>query len=247
VTDDPGLLSWDRSPTPMDARGRWAVNVNVHGIGPRPARSLDLGEDQVWISVEQFEGLLDAAVGRRDVTLTFDDGNASDLEIALPRLQERGLTARFYPCAGLLGEPGRIDASGVRELHRAGMVIGSHGWTHRDWRSLDWGPSGATEVEEEMVRARRHLEHLTGSDVSEIAVPFGSYDRHVIRTLRQTGVTRMYTSDGGWARTGAWLQPRNSIRTDHGPDWPLCVMAQRPSLRRQARARVAGVAKRLRG
>jgi peptidoglycan/xylan/chitin deacetylase (PgdA/CDA1 family) len=232
--------------TDPGAGARWAVNVTVHGIGS-PFRPLDDGEDQIWISVEQFEGLLDAAVGRPDVTVTFDDGNLSDLEIGLPRLLERGLNARFYIPAGLLGEPGRLDDSGVRELHRAGMVIGSHGWAHRDWRSLDWSPRGGIEVGEEMVRARQHLGRLTGTDVSEVAVPFGSYDRHVVRILRRTGVTRMYTSDGGWARPSDWLQARTSIRADHGPDWPRRVMVDRPGPGRRARTRVAQAAKRLRG
>jgi peptidoglycan/xylan/chitin deacetylase (PgdA/CDA1 family) len=240
VTEDSGDL------TGTGVGARRAVNVTVHGIGS-PCRPLDDGEDQVWISVEQFEGLLDAAVGRPDVTVTFDDGNLSDLEIGLPRLQERGLKARFYIPAGLLGEPGRLDDSGVRELHRAGMVIGSHGWAHRDWRSLDWGPRGGIEVEEEMVRARQHLGRLTGTDVSEVAAPFGSYDRHVVGILRRTGVTRMYTSDGGWARPGDWLQARTSIRADDTPDWPRRVMVDRPGPGRRARTRVAQAAKRLRG
>jgi len=78
-------------------------------------------------------------------------------------------------------------------------------------------------------------------------VPFGSYDRHVLRNLRRTGVTRVYTSDGGWARSGTWLQARTSIRSEDGPDWPKQVMVDRPGLGRRARARVARVAKRLRG
>jgi peptidoglycan/xylan/chitin deacetylase (PgdA/CDA1 family) len=219
----------------------------VHGIGPRPSRPLEEGEDQVWISVEQFEGLLDTAIGRPDVTITFDDGNASDLEIGLPRLLERGLTARFFVCAGLLGDPGRLDDAGVKELHGAGMVIGSHGWSHRDWRSLDWGPRGGSDVHDELVRARRHLERLTGAEVSEVAVPFGSYDRHVVRGLRRTGASRIYTSDGGWARRGAWLQARTSIRGDDGPDWPRRIMLERPALRQRARSQVLRAAKRLRG
>jgi peptidoglycan/xylan/chitin deacetylase (PgdA/CDA1 family) len=247
VTHEEDAHGARRSSARAVATGRWAVNVTVHGIGSRPTRPLEDGEDKVWISVDQFEGLLDAAIERPDVTVTFDDGNRSDLEIGLPKLQERGLTGRFYVLAGLLGEPGRLDASDVRELHDAGMFIGSHGWAHRDWRTLDWGPAGAVEVEEEMVQARKHLERLTGSDVSEVAVPFGSYDRHVVRTLRRTGVTRVYTSDGGWARNGAWLQARTSIRADDGPDWPRQVMEDRPSAGRRARAGLTRLAKRLRG
>jgi peptidoglycan/xylan/chitin deacetylase (PgdA/CDA1 family) len=228
-------------------RGRSIVTVNVHGVGPRPARTLADGEDGVWISVDQFDALLDTAVGRPDVSLTFDDGNLSDLEIGLPRLLERGLTATFFVCAGLVGEPGRLDESGVRELHRAGMVVGSHGWAHRDWRRLDWGPRGATEVEEELLHARRRLERLVDAVVSEVAVPFGSYDRHVLRALRRTGATRVYTSDGGRSRADWWLQPRNSIRADHGPDWPRRVMTERRPLGQRARSVVVRSAKRVRG
>ena len=191
--------------------------------------------------------MLDAAVGRNEVTITFDDGNLSDLEIGLPRLLDRGLRARFYIPAGLLGEPGGLDEAGVRELHGAGMVIGSHGWAHRDWRTLDWSSPVDPEIHDEMVRARRHLEKLTGSEVSEVAVPFGSYDRHVLRGLRRTGVTRVYTSDGGWARDGAWLQARTSIRGADGPDWPQRVMVNRPPLGRRARSSAARLAKRWRG
>ena len=87
-----------------------AVGIDVDikaGIGPvientvRTARDLERlrplepDEDKTWVTVEQFEQVLDAAVGRPDVRITFDDGNASDVEIALPRLVDRGLTGEF--------------------------------------------------------------------------------------------------------------------------------------------------------
>jgi len=96
------------------------VNLTVHGIGPT-SRALDPGEDGTWLSVSQFELVLYAASGRTDVKITFDDGNASDLEVALPRLLERGLSAEFFVLAGRLGEPGRLTATDVRELVKAGM------------------------------------------------------------------------------------------------------------------------------
>jgi peptidoglycan/xylan/chitin deacetylase (PgdA/CDA1 family) len=248
VTDEDNaqLRAGRPGPSRHGTKGSRVVNVTVHGTGT-PARELDDDEHQIWITIEQFEGVLDAAIGRPDVSITFDDGTLSDLEIGLPRLLERGLKARFFVLAGLLGEPGRLDDSGVRELHAAGMVIGSHGWAHRDWRKLDWGPSGARVVQEEMVAARSRLGRLIGSEVSQVAVPFGSYDRHVIRSLRRTGVSRVYTSDGGWARTGAWLQPRTSIHAGDGPDWPQRVMLDRPRLAQRARSRLAQSVKRLRG
>jgi len=69
-----------------------AVILTVHGIGPT-SRSLDPGEDRTWVTLKQFEQVLDAAAGRPEVQITFDDGNASDIEIALPRLLQRGLSA----------------------------------------------------------------------------------------------------------------------------------------------------------
>ncbi len=217
------------------------VNLTVHGIGPA-AREFDPDEDATWVGTEQFEQMLDAVVGRPDVQITFDDGNWSDLEIALPRLLQRGLVAKFFVLAGLLGQPGRLDGSGVRELCRAGMSIGSHGWAHRDWRRLD-----AHEATEEIIEATRVLGEFAGKPVSTVAIPFGSYDRHVLRRLRQAKVTRAYTSDGGRARRGSWLQARNSLRRDMDAAWIRRVLNGTPPLPARARTLAARTLKRMRG
>jgi peptidoglycan/xylan/chitin deacetylase (PgdA/CDA1 family) len=220
---------------------RSVVNVTVHGIGTAN-RELDPGEDATWVSVEQFELLLDAAVGRPDVRITFDDGNASDVEIALPRLVERGLTAEFFVLAGRLDEPGRVDAAGVRELVGAGMAIGSHGWSHRDWRRLD-DRAAAQEIGD----AHRVLGEVAGRPVSTVAIPFGSYDRHVLRRLRQAKVARAYTSDGGRARPDSWLQTRNSLHHDVDDRWVQRVLVEPPGLRARARGAAARTIKQVRG
>src|SRR5262249_17646581 len=151
--------------------------LNVHGIGP-VTRPLEPGEDRVWVTVDQFEQALGAVAGRPDVRFTFDDGNASDVEIALPRLLEAKITAEFFVCAGLLGGPGRVDRDGVQELLAAGMHVGSHGWLHRDWRRVN-----ESEAQEEFVEAQRVISDLIGKPVTAAAIPFGSYDRHVLRRL----------------------------------------------------------------
>jgi peptidoglycan/xylan/chitin deacetylase (PgdA/CDA1 family) len=216
------------------------ANFTVHGIGAA-GRELAPGEDVTWVSVAQFEQLLDAVVGRPDVRITFDDGNVSDLEIGLPRLLECGLTAEFFVLAGQLGEPGRIDAAGVRELVRAGMAIGSHGWAHRDWRRMD-----TDAAQREIYDTLRVLTDLAGCRVSRVAIPFGSYDRHVLHRLRQAKVTRAYTSDGGRARPESWLQSRNSVRYDLDAGWICQVLDGAPALAR-VRGFAARTVKRVRG
>jgi peptidoglycan/xylan/chitin deacetylase (PgdA/CDA1 family) len=217
------------------------VILTVHGIGT-PVRTLEPGEDAAWVSISQFDMMLDAAVGRNDVRITFDDGNASDVEIALPRLLERGLAAQFFIAVGLLGEPGRLDKDGVRELLRAGMSIGSHGWAHRDWRRL-----APEQMDEELVDAPRVLEEIIGKPVSRVSIPYGSYDRHVLRRLRQAKVSRAYTSDSGRTRDGHWLQARNSLRCDLDAGWVRRVVHGAPSLPLRARHIAARTVKRIRG
>jgi peptidoglycan/xylan/chitin deacetylase (PgdA/CDA1 family) len=220
---------------------RYVVNITVHGIGP-PSRKLDAGEDQTWVSIAQFERVLDGVAERADVRLTFDDGNESDVEVALPRLVERGLTAEFFLLAGMLGKRGRVDQAGVRALLDAGMAIGSHGWSHRDWRGVD-----NAQARQELDDARRVLSDLTGRPVSRVAIPFGSYDRHVLRRLQAAGVTRAYTSDGGRARPDAWLQARTSLRHDMDVACITRVLDPDTSLTRRARGSAARAVKRLRG
>ena len=186
------------------------INLTFHGVGDHD-RQLDAGESAVWLARPEFLTVLDAATGRRDVRLTFDDGNISDLEHALPALRERGLRATFFVVAGRLGVPGFIDADGVRALSAAGMTIGCHGMRHRPWRSL-----GERMLREELLEARQVLEEIVGHPVLEAACPFGSYDRRVLRSLRRFGYQTVYTSDGGTAATHAWIQARTTIRPRDG-------------------------------
>ncbi|MEO3853622.1 polysaccharide deacetylase family protein [Acrocarpospora sp. B8E8] len=217
------------------------INLTVHGIGPAE-REFDPGEDRTWVNIAQFEQVLDAVVGRDDVRITFDDGNSSDVRIALPRLLDRGLTAEFFVLAGEFGKPGRVTEDDVRSLLKAGMRVSSHGWAHRDWRQID-----DKQAEEELTGAHQALSELTGQPVSRVAIPFGSYDRHVLRRLRQAGVTLAYTCDGGKATPGSWLQARTSLVCDLDANWIRRVLDDTASPALRARRLVARTVKRVRG
>jgi peptidoglycan/xylan/chitin deacetylase (PgdA/CDA1 family) len=184
-------------------------NLCFHGIGA-PDRELELDEERYWVGEEQFAELLDVAARYPRLCLTFDDGNASDVEIALPALQRRGLRASFFVIAGRIGTRGSLDAAAVRALADAGMTVGSHGLRHRPWRSLD-----AAAAHEELVDARAAVAAAAGAAVQEASCPFGAYDRRVLRRARDAGFTRVYTVDEAPARPDAWLQGRYTILSSH--------------------------------
>jgi peptidoglycan/xylan/chitin deacetylase (PgdA/CDA1 family) len=182
------------------------INLGFHGIGA-PGRELEPDEKQYWIDAALFGELLDTAIELPEVRLTFDDGNASDVSVALPMLLERGLTAAFFVIAGRLGQSGSLAADDVRALAEAGMTIGTHGMRHRPWRSLD-----DNGYREELDEAKELLEEAADARVDQAACPYGAYDRRALRALKQREFRHVYTVDRRAARADAWLQPRYVIR-----------------------------------
>jgi peptidoglycan/xylan/chitin deacetylase (PgdA/CDA1 family) len=182
--------------------------ICFHGIG-RPQRSLEPAEGRYWIQVDSFHEMLDLVEERPDVRISFDDGNASDLDIGLPALVDRGLVASFFVLAGRIGSRGSLDADGLRELNRHGMTIGTHGMDHRPWRGLSPG-----ERDRELIEARDQIAHVVGRPVDQAAVPMGLYDRRLLVDLKQLGYSAVHTSERMSGTEGAWLRPRFSILAD---------------------------------
>ncbi|MFI7521682.1 polysaccharide deacetylase family protein [Micromonospora globbae] len=220
-------------------RGR-VVNVCFHGVGV-PRRDLEPGEDRYWVSRDAFHRILDEVATWPSVRISFDDGNASDVEIGLPALLARGLRADFFVLAGRLGAPGSLDEDAVRELHAHGMRIGSHGMHHRSWRGMDAGTR-----REELVDARDRLAAVVAGGVDTAACPLGRYDRALLSRLRELGYRRVYTSDRRPARRDAWLQPRFSVRRDDDATTVRAAALATPPVARRLRSAAVGVVKRWR-
>jgi peptidoglycan/xylan/chitin deacetylase (PgdA/CDA1 family) len=206
--------------------------LTFHGIGAIPDH-VEGSERGVWVEQALYESILDEVRGRDDVLITFDDGNRSDAEIAVPALLAREMRATFFILGDRIGAPGYLSAEAIRELEAAGMGVGCHGLGHRSWRALE-GDALRADID----GGRRELAAALGRPVTEASCPFGEYDRSALGELRRLGFSRVYTSDGGWGRPGAWLQPRNTVT----PDWE--PLRQRLERREPARPRAVRVAKR---
>lgn len=188
--------------------GTYDVALNFHGVG-KPKRRLDKGEDAYWISTGFFSDIVHAvADSRRRVVITFDDGNASDIEICAPLLASKDLKAAFFVLAGRVDQEGSLSAADLSQLLNDGMEIGTHGYDHIDWTAAD-----SATLRREIVEARTVLETICGRRMAGVAIPFGKYNRRVIQSLQAAGYKNIFTSDGG-DRNGLFaVLPRTSVRS----------------------------------
>lgn len=104
--------------------------------------------------------------------ITFDDGLASDYEIAFPLLAQQGLAATFFVTVGNVGTPGYVSRSQLREMVEAGMEIGSHGLTHSYLVNMD-----PRQVQKEIAESHERLAQIISKPVYSFAPVGGHFSR----------------------------------------------------------------------
>ncbi|HEX4602667.1 MAG TPA: polysaccharide deacetylase family protein [Candidatus Angelobacter sp.] len=137
--------------------------------------------------------LLDAAAkdGQPVATITFDDGEQSQLHNALPLLAEHCFSARYFVTPGLIGTAAKfLGWDELKTLQKAGHSIQSHGWSHK-FLTL----CSDDELAHELGVSKQELEQKLGAAVHEISVPGGRWNRRVIEAAATAGYKRVYLSD----------------------------------------------------
>lgn len=182
------------------------IILTFHGLGT-PGPEVSEAERPYWLDRSDLAAAIGVAAVTPGVEFTFDDGNRSDLDVALPLLVEAGATATFFVLAGRLGEKRSLRSPDLATLARAGMTVGSHGEQH-----LDWTQASDATLRRELHDARSRIEDAAGVAVRTLSVPFGRFDARVLRLAAEAGYARVHTSSGGLAGNSDWLVPRNTVR-----------------------------------
>lgn len=130
------------------------------------------------------------------VIMTFDDGLASDHQVALPLLVMNGITADFFVNPATVGQPGYVGWESLKEMVAAGMSVQSHGYDHTYLTSIS-----PKDQRENLYRARVLIEDKLGVEVSLLAPPGGRMPSNLVETARSAGYRHVMCSRPGVLRS----------------------------------------------
>ncbi|HSX42396.1 MAG TPA: polysaccharide deacetylase family protein [Candidatus Saccharimonadales bacterium] len=116
------------------------------------------------------------------VSLTFDDGWASQASAGAPILNQFNDKATFYIITGVVGHAadGYMTLNQAKALAQAGQEIGSHTVTHPDLTTLS-----LKRLDQELSQSLNYLKTKVTPVVADFAYPYGAYNAVTTREVKK--------------------------------------------------------------
>lgn len=177
-----------------DSRGTYDPRYSVHPESFREQLAYLVGQHRIgWLPVAGEALAAPTSFDDHDMVLiSFDDGDASLVDTALPLLREFGLGAVFFITRDFVGRKGMINRAELRQLSDAGMVIGSHGVSHRFFTTLS-----PAALDFELTHSRDYLEQVIGREVTLLSLPGGRGGKRELEAARRAGYRSVFGSVPG--------------------------------------------------
>lgn len=182
-----------------------------HSISTVPNNSLCLPEKQFseeieWLSsqnhhcltIEEFYSALvnNAALPKKPILLTFDDGYSDNYKAALPILKKFNFKGTFFLIINSIGTE-RMSWDQIKELVHEGNSIGSHSLKHPDLSILS-----AKQQEDEIITSKQKLEDNLGISINSFCFPSGRYNQTTLELLKKSGYLLGFSTRTGKVHLG---------------------------------------------
>jgi peptidoglycan/xylan/chitin deacetylase (PgdA/CDA1 family) len=170
--------------------------------------------------------LREAPNARRTLTVTFDDGYRSVLDLAAPVLERLGIAGTVFVVTDFIGksepmswrgvdhwmgtphehELASLDWDGIARLVAARWEIGSHTRSHPRLTQLS-----QAELHDELHSSRECIEDRLGRPCTSLAYPYGDHDDRVVRAAADAGYRIAFTVPDQLSLRGVLRWPRIGI------------------------------------
>jgi peptidoglycan/xylan/chitin deacetylase (PgdA/CDA1 family) len=182
------------------------------------------------------------------VFLTFDDGAVSAHSCVAGVLERFGWRGHFFVTTGLIGRPGFMTTTQIRDLRARGHVIGSHSHSHPEYMSS----LSDEKLRDEWCRSCTELSGILGEPVKVASVPAGYSSPRVARIAAAAGIEVLFDSEATSnvrSVEGCLVLGRYSIRRNMSPAVSGAIAAgrRRAQMRQEVSWRVRKGAKMLLG
>lgn len=155
------------------------------------------------------------ALPDRTVGLTIDDAYASAYAEAWPRLKAAGFPVTMFISTDRVdrGHRGYMTWDQVRELHDAGVTIGSQTASHPHLPDLD-----IETVKIELDRSAQRLAAELGAPPTLLAYPYGEYGLEIQRVVAERGYAAAFGQQSGVAHitSDRFGLPRFALNETYG-------------------------------
>lgn len=217
----------------LDYDPHYAVNV------------LDFTRQMKFISDKNMQGskIAGRSAEENHVYITFDDGHLTNYTQAFPILQACGFTAEFYINTATVGTPGYVTWDQLREMHKAGMAIESHGHDHFLMNALS-----EEAVQSQLQQSFDLIAQEIGSSPTVFSPPGGRMHPAMQYLVPEIGFQYVaYSKPGLWDGTNQFI-PRYPVLADANDQFEAAVQ-QDFSFRMKTKIRhdVMGFAKKMLG
>lgn len=132
-----------------------------------------------------------AALPKKAVVITIDDGYRSVYDIAFPILKKYGFTATLFVYMDFIGIPGSSVTWGeLSEMKSSGFEVGSHTLSHCNLTKKLKDESEKAYIErikKELVLSKQIIDKKLHQDTIAIAFPYGAYNQKVLDLCEKAG------------------------------------------------------------
>ena len=219
---------------PAEVRGRESKYWVTPAAFARHLAQIREAGQRVRRLYDYWSGEPDATENQSAVVLTFDDGRATDYEIAFPLLLAAGARAEFFVNTATIERSGHLTWSQIVEMHRAGMSFQSHAHDHVLLPGLP-----ERLLRNELQTSKRLIEDRVGRGVDFLAAPYGLLDRRVMDTAREVGYQAVCNSFTWPARPGGTVVNRVAVYRDTTGARFAGILGRQPSAYLPSVARTA--------